>query len=363
MYGATPRVFHKRVTKLAKKSGPSLTILFPVYNAERWLSPSLDSMLHQSWSDFELLCLDDGSTDGSLAVLHGYAERDGRVRVFAFEHTGLVNILNEGLRLASSPLIARMDADDVAHPERFERQIQRMNQQSDLVALGSAMDWIDEDGRLLKRHTPPVGHEKVMEMMLWQTALAHPTVMMRKEAVLQAGGYRDCCAYAEDYDLWLRLSALGKLDNLGDSLLQYRVHSQSTTSRHTLEQRNSMLFAQACHFFRMKGLEEPAPSNLDEYFSLLGCQVKAEIESRMLQVRAELLGDGDECPENGRLLENICKVPRSSIIKQGICLYYLKCAYRYLRVRSLHGIVCLVKAAAIHPRTFYTMMLSQLSCK
>lgn len=346
-----------------KKSGPSLTVLFPVYNAERWLFFSLDSMLSQSWSDFELLCLDDGSTDGSLVILQGYAERDDRIRVFAFEHIGLVNILNKGLCLASSPLIARMDADDIAHPNRFEKQIQRMKQQPALVALGSAMDCIDENGRLLKRHSPPIGNEKVMEMMLWQTALAHPTVIMRKEAVLQVGGYRNCCAHAEDYDLWLRLSALGKMDNLGDSLLQYRIHPQSTSSRHTLEQRNSMLFAQVCHFFRMKGLAEPAPSNLNEYFPLLGSQVKAEIESRMLQVRAELLGDGDECPENGRLLENIRKVPQNSIIKQGICLYYLKCAYRYLRINPFHGIAYLVKAVAFYPRTFYTMLLLQLPCK
>lgn len=342
------------------QSDHSLTVILPVYNAKCWLSLSLDSMLRQSWSDFELLCLDDGSTDGSLDILQEYAERDGRVRVFAFEHIGLVNILNEGLRLASSPLIARMDADDVAHPKRFERQIQRIKQQPDLVALGSGMDCIDENGRLLKRHTPPVGHEKVMEMMLWQTALAHPTVMMRKEAVLQAGGYRACCVHAEDYDLWLRLSVLGKMDNLEDSLLQYRIHSQSISSRHTLEQRNSMLFAQVCHFFRMKGLAEPDLSNLDKYFPLLGSQVKAEIESRMLQVRAELLGDGDECPENDQLLENIRKVPRNAIIKQGICLYYLKCAYRYLRINPLYGISFLVKAAAIHPSTFYTKLLSQL---
>ncbi len=339
------------------KTRPYLSIILPVYNAKRWLSTSIESILRQSWVDFELLCLDDGSTDGSLAILENYAKHDPRVLVFPYEHIGLVGILNKGLYLASTPLIARMDADDIAHHERLAKQIHRMDQQEDLVALGTAMDCIDEHSHMLKRHIPPVGHDKVMELMLWQTTLAHPTVIMRKEAVLQAGGYRDCCIYAEDYDLWLRLSAFGKLDNLSESLLLYRIHSQSSTGLHTLEQRNSMLFAQVCHFFRMQGLAEPERSSLDISLSKLGVPLKAEIESRMLQVRADLLGDEHECPDNGKLLESIRKAPQLPTVKKGICLYYLKCAHRYMRTRPLRGLTYLLKAAVIHPCTFYYTIL------
>lgn len=326
---------------------PSVSVLLPVFNGLPWIQESVASLLNQSFSDIEIICVDDGSCDGTCEILQDYAGHDSRIRVLQYAHAGLVPALNAGLAAARGQLVARMDADDVAHPDRLALQVQAFAASPELVALGTGWDCIDAQGHFLRRCIPAIGHDNVMREQLWKTAILHPSVMMRKEAVISVGGYRRKCLHAEDYDLWFRLSEVGKLDNLKEPLLLYRQHANSVSRQEPLTQRNSMLLAQVSHYCRMEGVAEP-----DDSFSFPSFRhtrpLRADIAARMLQVRADWLGDERECPENGDLLAFIAGFPRNGTIRQGLCLYYLKCAMKYRR-NPVKSLTYMVKGIAASP--------------
>jgi hypothetical protein len=205
-------------------SSPPLSVLMPVFDGDRYLAGALNSVLAQSFADFELVAVDDGSHDGSLATLERFASRDDRIRVLARPHRGLVAALNDGLDACRGRLIARMDADDLCHPERFHRQIERMEAEPGLIALGTQAALIDADGRPLGRFVVPPGHDDIEAQHLTGcSSIHHPSVMMRATAVRKVGGYREHCFPAEDFDLWLRLGETGRLANLAEPLVTLRL--------------------------------------------------------------------------------------------------------------------------------------------
>jgi glycosyltransferase involved in cell wall biosynthesis len=203
---------------------PTISILIPIYNAERFLRETLDTVLAQTFGDFECLTIDDGSTDGSLGILQEYAARDERVRVTTRPNKGLVATLNEGIELARGEFLARLDADDLCDPRRLELQVGQMRREPDLVALGSGAWAIDESGRLLGDFSrPATTHEQIEAAHLQgHSAIHHPAAMLRASAVRQVGGYRDLVP-CEDFDLWLRLGEIGRLANLPDRLISKRL--------------------------------------------------------------------------------------------------------------------------------------------
>lgn len=242
---------------------PKVSVLLPVYNADAYVPEAVESILRQSFDCFELICIDDGSTDQSYELLKHYSAQDSRVRVFRNKHAGLVAALNEGLRLCRAPLVARMDADDIATPERLARQHRRFELDPGLWVLGTAEERIDEVGR--PRGRPPVitGCDAVARALREKCVIRHPTVMMRREPILAIGGYRAAYKHAEDYDLWLRVSERGKIDNLDFIGLQYRMHAGSVSERHTPRQRISAALARATHELRLAGESDPT-SGLNE---------------------------------------------------------------------------------------------------
>lgn len=201
---------------------PTVSVILPVFNAARHLEDALGSVLAQTFGDFEVIAVDDGSTDGSLAILRGMAATDARVRVVTRENRGLVATLNEALGLARGRYIARMDADDRCMPERFKLQVERLEREPGLVALGSRVVAIDSDDAVIGVEQLPLEHEEIEEWHLaGSSAICHPSSMMRAEALRAVGGYRDL-APVEDFDLWLRLGEVGRLANLEQPLLMYR---------------------------------------------------------------------------------------------------------------------------------------------
>lgn len=235
-----------------------VTVLLPVHNAEAFLPEAVESILGQSLSDLELVCIDDGSTDRSPEILQRYAARDGRVRVFRREHAGLIAALNEGLRIARAPLVARMDADDISTPERLEHQYRRLEMDPELWVLGTAEERIDAAGRARGRRPPIVtGCDAVARALLEKCVICHPSVMMRREPILALGGYRPAYKHAEDYDLWLRVSERAKLDNLDFVGLRYRKHDGGISQRCSPRQRLSTALAQATHALRSQELPDP----------------------------------------------------------------------------------------------------------
>ena len=200
-----------------------LSVVLPVHNGEATLDEAISSIRRQTSGDFELLVIDDRSEDRSAAIAARHAAEDGRVRLLSNPGQGLIAALNFGIERTTAPLLARMDADDVARPTRFERQLERMAAEPDLLVLGTATVQVDAAGRLLELVTPPSDPVEISRVLERVNAIAHPTVFMRRDAVESVGGYRRAYLRAEDYDLWLRLAERGKLANLTEPLLEYRI--------------------------------------------------------------------------------------------------------------------------------------------
>ena len=208
---------------------PAVSVVMPVYNALRYLHDAVTSILQQTFRDFEFIILDDGSTDGSLELLKAFAAADRRVRLIAGEHVGYVELLNRGLAMARADLVARMDADDFALPQRLEKQVAYLREHPDCVLVGSQVIMMDKDSLpIAEMPGIPLEHEKIDEyLMLAGWPIVHPAVAMRRDAVLAAGCYDPAARPHEDHDLFLKLAERGRLANLPEVLLRYRRHYES----------------------------------------------------------------------------------------------------------------------------------------
>lgn len=216
---------------------PTVSVLMPVYNAGRYVAEAVESILGQTFADFEFLIVDDGSTDGSLGILREYAARDSRVRLTSRENRGLVTTLNELLAAAKGEYAARMDADDVCLPERFARQVAFLRSNPGVLAVGGAFIITDEAGVELTTIRPPVDDRELQSLALsGRNPFCHPAVMMRRAAVDAVGGYRQELMLAEDLDLWLRLGERGELAGLPHVLIRYREHGGSICAQNRQRQ-------------------------------------------------------------------------------------------------------------------------------
>ena len=210
---------------------PRITVLMPVYNAERYAARAVESILAQTWRDFEFIIVDGGSTDNTLRIIQGYAQMDDRIRILSRPNKKIAESLNEGLGIARGRYIARMDADDVSYPSRFEFQVEHLEADPECVAVGSMVRCIDENSQPIESaYIPPTEHDEIDNWFLSGNGggIPHPAAMLRAEALARIGGYR-VGLRAEDADLFLRLAEIGTLANLPHVLLDYRIHSASCT--------------------------------------------------------------------------------------------------------------------------------------
>ncbi len=206
-----------------------ISVLMPVHNGMPYLPETVESILCQSFGAFEFLAVDDGSTDGTAQYLKSL--QDTRVRYHRLEKVGLVSALNYGLENAQGPLVARIDADDVALPERLERQLAYFEANPRCVLLGCDFDEIDTQGQVVGSNDYRMTSDIALRwQMFFGTPFLHPGVMFPREAALRIGGYsRSCDAAAEDYDMWVRLSGLGPIASLPDRLMRKRTHAACRT--------------------------------------------------------------------------------------------------------------------------------------
>lgn len=204
---------------------PKVSVLLTVYNGERYLAEALNSVLQQTFADFELIIIDDGSSDGTGTILATYT--DPRVIVHHNESNyGLVSALNRALSLARGEYVARMDADDVMLPTRLAKQVAYLDRHLEIGVLGTCMTLITEDSQACGTFEVACDHEMIAWTLLFGSMLAHPTVMMRRALIEQVEGYQPD-AIAEDIDLWARLVERTRFANLPDALLLYRQHLAS----------------------------------------------------------------------------------------------------------------------------------------
>ena len=234
---------------------PKISCVLPVFNGLPYFESAVDSVLKQSFGDFELLLIDDGSTDGSGDVCRALARRDMRIRLMSKPNSGIVETLNLGIALAQAPYVARMDADDICHPDRFARQIEYLEEHPEVVVLGSRIDVIDAEGRFVHRPRAVVWMRDFGGFPSGGIALCHPTVMFRRDAFLKTRGYSELYHAAEDYALWLEMSAQGAVTQLADYLLRYRVHEGSVSRVKLDRQRFSCLKAELVYEARLRGRE------------------------------------------------------------------------------------------------------------
>lgn len=214
---------------------PKITVLMPVYNGARYLNQSIQSILDQTFKDFELLIIDDGSADNSLDIINSI--QDKRIRTIENgKNNGQIKALNLGIKLAKGDYIARMDCDDICMPLRLERQYQYMEENIDVGLIGT---WIktfgEESGAIFKY---PTNSNELRCGLLFDCQLGHPTIMFRKQLFVEYGlKYDQSAKYIEDWELWQRCSGCFELSNLAEILLKYRVTKQSASRSNKIEQK------------------------------------------------------------------------------------------------------------------------------
>jgi glycosyltransferase involved in cell wall biosynthesis len=209
---------------------PLVSVVMPVFNGERFLAVAIDSILAQTYARFEFVIVDDGSSDRTPEILSEYQARDARIRTHRHEkNLGLTAALNQGVQMATGALVARMDADDVSIPERFARQVEFLREHPEVAVVGSWVQRIGEDGKALGLQRFPPEPALVAWSMLFCNSLAHPSVMMRREAIAGPGPYSFEYPNIEDYELFMRLSRTHRLANIPEPLLRYRTWGGNVT--------------------------------------------------------------------------------------------------------------------------------------
>ncbi len=209
---------------------PKVSVVMGVYNGSQYLSESVESILNQTFKDFEFIILDDGSTDNSWEILTEYAEHDRRIKLFKNEENiGLTKSLNKGLKLAQGEYIARQDADDISLPERLEKQIKFLDEHSEVILVSANYEYIDSTGLSLGKLQ--LAEDPILTawyLLFYNRIGAHGLTMFRHKVVSEIGGYAENYRYSQDYELWSRLTRLGKIVILPDYLQLYRRnHSES----------------------------------------------------------------------------------------------------------------------------------------
>ena len=208
-----------------------VTVLLAVHNGQQYLRLAVQSILSQTFTDFEFLIIDDGSADDSVQILAEFAEADSRIRLVSQENIGLTRTLNHGISLAQGEFLARMDADDIALPERLEKQVAYLRENRSCVMVGSRVMLIDPEGDPIRETCDELAHEEIDQaLMAHGWPLVHPAVMIRTQARRETGGYDELYRTNQDHDLFLRLAEHGRVANLSEVLLQYRQHPASISA-------------------------------------------------------------------------------------------------------------------------------------
>lgn len=235
------------VKNISIKNDDLVSVILPIYNAEKYLEDAISSIVNQTYKNIELICIDDGSTDSSLDIIKAFSNMDKRIKIITRENKGLIYSLNEGIRVSLGKFIARMDADDISDVSRIEKQVLFLNDNPSVNILGTFCYRVDECNAVIGKNKKPVTDCEIKAGLLFHNQIIHPSVMIngvdKKDLY-----FDDKFKSAEDYELWLRLSKRYIFANIPEYLLRYRVLSTSITRSRNVEQQKSTHDALELHF-------------------------------------------------------------------------------------------------------------------
>lgn len=303
------------------KKTPKVTVLMPVYNGERYLREAIDSILSQTFQDFEFLIINDGSTDSTREIICYYD--DPRIRLLDNEcNLGLTRSLNKGLKLAEGEFIARQDGDDISEPERLAKQVAFLDTQPEVALVGTFYKMIDDRGNLIGKEKKPTNYTQICWDLLFCCTFIHTSVMFRKSTIQeQIGFYNEAVIYAQDYDLWCRIARSLKVVNISEYLVKLRLNPSSMTATY-----GSMVE------------DEPRKIRAENIAHLLGCE-QANIWSDAVQLRAmySLFWSGDVEELKSLSLQDVSKTIEEIFrLHRAFCQYYklnqLECINHYTQV-------------------------------
>jgi len=222
------------------KKDPLVSVIMPAYNAEKFIGEAIESILNQTFKDFEFIILDDCSKDKTWEIIKDYAKKDERIVAVKNEKNLKISAtLNKGILLARGKYISRMDADDWSYPQRFEKQINYLEGNSAVVLLGSVIEVADSTMRVLNLRRYPLDDTSIRSTLLKYSTFAHPSVTYRREEAVKCGMYNTNLYDSEDYDFYFRIGNFGKFANYPEILLKLRTHKESVSQKKI--QRQSML--------------------------------------------------------------------------------------------------------------------------
>jgi hypothetical protein len=263
-----------------------VSVLLPVYNCEAYLEQTLASLSAQTFGDFEVIAVNDGSSDGTRDILEAHAKVDARFLPVHKSNGGIVSALNTALSVASGEYSARIDGDDIARSDRFAKQVAFLETNPDCVSVGSLYRMIDATGSVTGEQAP-FGALRQTDLSVFPphvATLPHPSIMSRTAALREIGGYRTMFPHAEDMDMYLRLAKLGRLELIQEPLLDYRVHTGSLSSKHIEAQTDSSLLAILSAITVARGLPDPCQERTqvtrqDFYNALNDCRLPEFFET------------------------------------------------------------------------------------
>ncbi len=239
----------------------TITVLMPAFNAARFLPTAIASVLEQTYSDFEFIIIDDGSTDQTPLILQSYANQDSRIKIITHPNMGMGKSLNEAMKIAKGNWIARIDADDIMMPQRLERQLIFLRENPELVVASSLVYYINEKGRTIGKYSSKfTSRADITEAVKNHMPIGfhHPATIFRKDVIQSLGGYRPQFWPADDMDLWNRVAEAGHHVLVQPELLtKYRIHSSSVTVGQFRTTEAKAHWVEACIRARHAGRPEP----------------------------------------------------------------------------------------------------------
>ena len=225
---------------MIKIGNKKISVILPVYNGVKYLNQAISSVLNQSFTDFEFIIINDGSTDESLKIIQSF--KDQRIVLINRENKGLIATLNEGVSLSKAKYIARIDADDIwSDQNKLSKQIDYISNHQDCVVLGTWAKVINQDGQQISDLKYPDKDKEIRSKILTKNCFIHPSVIFSKEAYLKADGFDNQEKYVEDYGLWLRMGKFGAFANIPEYLMSYRIHGENITNKNNLIQSKNSL--------------------------------------------------------------------------------------------------------------------------